>query len=88
MLSRLTYNIELVAEAATNSVTVMIRDSLTIVALIGWLFYLNWQLTLTCADGRADHLLAAAAREPPVSPLQHAHPEFHGRCHACGEGGD
>ena len=45
MLSRLTYNTELVAEAATNSVTVMIRDSLTIVALIGWLFYLNWQLT-------------------------------------------
>jgi subfamily B ATP-binding cassette protein MsbA len=45
MLSRLTYNTELVAEAATNSVTVMIRDSLTIVALLGWLFYLNWQLT-------------------------------------------
>lgn len=46
MLSRLTYNIELVAEAATNSVTVLIRDTLTIVALLGWLFYLNWQLTL------------------------------------------
>jgi subfamily B ATP-binding cassette protein MsbA len=45
MLSRLTYNIELVAEAATNSVTVLIRDTLTIVALLGWLFYLNWQLT-------------------------------------------
>jgi subfamily B ATP-binding cassette protein MsbA len=45
MLSRLTYNIELVAEATTNSVTVLIRDSLTIVALLGWLIYLNWQLT-------------------------------------------
>jgi ATP-binding cassette, subfamily B, bacterial MsbA len=44
MLSRLTYNIELVAEAATNSVTVLIRDTLTIVALLGWLFYLDWQL--------------------------------------------
>jgi len=46
MLSRLTYNIELVAEASTNSITVLIRDTLTIVALLGWLFYLNWQLTL------------------------------------------
>jgi ATP-binding cassette, subfamily B, bacterial MsbA len=46
MLSRLTYNIELVAEASTNSVTVLIRDTLTIVALLGYLFYLNWQLTL------------------------------------------
>jgi ATP-binding cassette, subfamily B, bacterial MsbA len=46
MLSRLTYNVELVAEATTNSITVVIRDSLTIVALLGWLFYLNWQLTL------------------------------------------
>ena len=46
MLSRLTYNVELVAEATTNSVTVLIRDTLTIVALLCWLFYLNWQLTL------------------------------------------
>jgi ATP-binding cassette, subfamily B, bacterial MsbA len=44
MLSRLTYNIELVAEAATNSVTVLIRDTLTIVILLGWLFWLDWQL--------------------------------------------
>ena len=45
MLSRLTYNIELVAEATTSAVTVLIRDSLTIAGLIGWLLYLNWQLT-------------------------------------------
>ena len=44
MLSRLTYNIELVAEATTNTVTVLIRDTLTILGLLGMLFYLNWQL--------------------------------------------
>jgi len=44
MLSRLPYNIELVAEAATNSVTVLIRDTLTIIGLLAWLFYLDWQL--------------------------------------------
>ncbi len=46
LLSRLTYNIELVAEAATTAVTSIIRDTLTIFGLIGWLIYLNWRLTL------------------------------------------
>jgi ATP-binding cassette, subfamily B, bacterial MsbA len=44
MLSRLTYNIELVAEATTNSASVLIRDTLTIAGLLAWLFYLDWQL--------------------------------------------
>ena len=35
MLSRLTFNIEQVAEATTKSITSLIRDSLTIVVLIG-----------------------------------------------------
>jgi subfamily B ATP-binding cassette protein MsbA len=46
MLTRLTYNIELVAEAVTNSLTVLIRDSLTIVGLIAYMFYLDWKLTI------------------------------------------
>jgi len=44
MLSRLTYNVELVAEATTSAVTVLIRDTLTILGLLGMLFYFNWQL--------------------------------------------
>ncbi len=44
MLSRLTYNTELVAEACTNSITVMIRDTLTIAGFIVTLFVLNWKL--------------------------------------------
>jgi subfamily B ATP-binding cassette protein MsbA len=46
LLSRLTYNIELVAEAATNAITFIIRDTLTIIGLLSYLFYLNWKLTL------------------------------------------
>jgi subfamily B ATP-binding cassette protein MsbA len=46
LLSRLTYNVELVAEAATTAITSMIRDTLTILGLLGWLFYMNWRLTL------------------------------------------
>ncbi|MGH6884875.1 MAG: lipid A export permease/ATP-binding protein MsbA, partial [Geminicoccales bacterium] len=46
LLSRLTYNVELVAEAATNAITIYIRDTLTIVGLLAYLIYLNWKLTL------------------------------------------
>ena len=44
LMSRLTYNVELVAEAATTSVVNLIRDSLNFVGLIGYTFYLNWRL--------------------------------------------
>ncbi|MEZ5460123.1 MAG: ABC transporter transmembrane domain-containing protein, partial [Steroidobacteraceae bacterium] len=44
MLSKLTYNIELVAEACTTAITSLIRDTLTIIGLLGMLFYLNWRL--------------------------------------------
>ena len=44
LLSRLTFNIEQVAEATTKSITSLIRDSLTILVLIGSMFYFSWQL--------------------------------------------
>ncbi len=46
LLSRLTYNTEQVAQATTDSITVFIRDTLTIAGLVGYLFYMNWRLTL------------------------------------------
>jgi subfamily B ATP-binding cassette protein MsbA len=46
LLSRLTYNTEQVAQATTDSLTVFIRDSLTIFGLVGYLLYLNAKLTL------------------------------------------
>jgi len=45
LLSRLTYNTEFVAQAATDAITVVIRDTLTIAGLLTWLLWLNWQLT-------------------------------------------
>jgi subfamily B ATP-binding cassette protein MsbA len=35
-----------VAEATTNSTGALIRDSLTIILQISWLFVLNWKLAL------------------------------------------
>ncbi len=46
LLSRLTYNVEQVAEATTNVVTVVIRDTLTAAFLAGLMVYLNWRLAL------------------------------------------
>ncbi len=46
MLSRLLFNTEMVAQAATDSVTTMVRESLMIVGLIIGLFGTNVELTL------------------------------------------
>src|ERR1041384_4424113 len=46
MLSKLTFNVEQVAEAVTKSITSLIRDSLTIIGLISYMFWLNWHLAL------------------------------------------
>jgi len=46
LLSKFTFDVEQVAQAATDAITVVIRDILTIVGLLGWMFYLNWTLTL------------------------------------------
>ena len=46
LISKLTFDVTQVTAAATNVVTISIRDSLVIIGLLGWLFYLNWKLTL------------------------------------------
>ena len=46
LISKLTFDVTQVTAAATNVVTVSIRDSIIVVGLLGWLFYLNWKLTL------------------------------------------
>lgn len=48
VLSKLTYNIELVANAATGAAISLISDSLTILGLVGYLFYINWRLAVFC----------------------------------------
>ncbi|MDH5191331.1 MAG: lipid A export permease/ATP-binding protein MsbA [Gammaproteobacteria bacterium] len=46
MLSRMSFDVEQVANAATTSLTVLIRDSLTILGLLAWMFYLSSVLSL------------------------------------------
>lgn len=46
MLSRITFDIEQVSEASTNAVTVVIRDSLTVIFLLAYMFWISGWLTL------------------------------------------
>jgi len=48
LLSKLTNNIELVAAAATSAAISLISDSLSILVLLGTLFYMNWRLAVFC----------------------------------------
>ncbi len=46
LISKLTFDVTQVTLAATNVVLISVKDTLTIFGLLGWLFYLNWTLTL------------------------------------------
>ncbi|MCY4473397.1 MAG: lipid A export permease/ATP-binding protein MsbA [Kistimonas sp.] len=46
LVSRITYNVSGVTSAATEAIKVSAREGLTVVALLGYLFWTNWKLTL------------------------------------------
>jgi subfamily B ATP-binding cassette protein MsbA len=46
LLSKVAYDVTNVTAAATNVLTVVVKDSLAIVGLLGFLFYVDWKLTL------------------------------------------
>ena len=41
LLSKLIYDVEQVAQASTSAVTVVVKDTLTVIGLIAWMMYLN-----------------------------------------------
>ncbi|MRD74003.1 lipid A export permease/ATP-binding protein MsbA [Rhodocyclus tenuis] len=46
LMSRVAYDVTGVASAATSALTTLVKDSLSVIGLLGWLLYLNWKLTL------------------------------------------
>ena len=46
LISKLIYDVEQVMNAATKAFTSMVKDSLSLLFLLCWMLYLNWQLTL------------------------------------------
>ena len=46
LLSKFSFDVEQVANATTKAITVLIRDTLTVIGLVSWMFYLNVKLAL------------------------------------------
>ncbi|SEI76693.1 ATP-binding cassette, subfamily B, MsbA [Allopseudospirillum japonicum] len=46
LISKVTFNVEQVTEAATKAVTILVREGLFVIGLLIYLFYNNWQLSL------------------------------------------
>lgn len=46
LLSKLTFNVEQITGAATEALKILIREGLTVIALMIFLVYTNWQLTM------------------------------------------
>ncbi|WP_077065359.1 lipid A export permease/ATP-binding protein MsbA [Candidatus Berkiella cookevillensis] len=49
ILSKITYNVEQVADACSDAITVMVRESCTAIALIAVMVSISWRLTLLFA---------------------------------------
>lgn len=49
ILSKVTFNVEQVTKAATDSLKIAIREGATVIGLLAYLLYLNWQLSLVFA---------------------------------------
>jgi subfamily B ATP-binding cassette protein MsbA len=46
LLSKFTFDVTQIKEAATNAITTLIREPLAIIGLLGWMFYIDWKMTL------------------------------------------
>lgn len=46
LISRITNNVQQVTSASTDAVKTIIREGMTAIGLLGYLFYINWQLSL------------------------------------------
>lgn len=46
LISRITFNSQQVANASSNTLTLIVRDSISVVSLLALMFWLSWQLSL------------------------------------------
>lgn len=46
LMSKFTFDVTQIKEAATTAVTVLVRDSLAIIGLLAWMFFIDWKMTL------------------------------------------
>ena len=46
LISKFTFDVNQVSGAVTHVLTILVRDTITVTGLLGYLFWLNWKLTL------------------------------------------
>ena len=46
LISKVTFDVQQVTDAATRAVTVLVRDSVAVIGLLGWMLWIDWKLTL------------------------------------------
>lgn len=46
IISKITFDVEQIYGSITNAVTSLVREGLTVAFLLGYMFYMNWKLTL------------------------------------------
>ena len=46
LMAKLTYDVTNICDAATKVVIVLVRDTVAVIGLLGWMFYLSWKLSL------------------------------------------
>jgi subfamily B ATP-binding cassette protein MsbA len=51
LISKLIYDVEQVANATTEVITILIRDTVTVIGLLAWMFYLDWLLAIILLIG-------------------------------------
>ena len=48
LMSRFTYDVTQIKEASANAISTLVRDSLSVAGLLGWMFYIDMTLALIC----------------------------------------
>ena len=46
LIANIAFTVNQVADAGTSAITVLVKDLVTVIGLLGWMFYLNWRLSL------------------------------------------
>lgn len=72
VMSKVTYNVTMVTAAATETIMTLVKDSVTVIVLLAYALYLNWQLTLSIFIIFPPIILIAKAFSRRVRRFSHA----------------
>jgi len=51
LMSRFTYDVTQIKDASANAISTLVRDSISVLGLLAWMFYIDWSLALICMIG-------------------------------------